>query len=594
MKKRRINRLLLLLFLGFSTSHCIQFDKKPPSIVTAPGVDFNAFVNQSFNTFLARDPETVITFGMADTLGAPKDQLTDISDAYLKETQRMQIQTLEQLETYDRENLSPDQRLIFDTYLWYLQDQIEGQKYTYNTYPVTPTVNGVNFSLQYFLTDYAPIQTEEDAQNYIQLLAGVPAKIQQLIDALELRSKKGVILPRFLFDWVIPGIQSIAQGFPGENIYYKAAASKLKGMPGLSEMKKEQLLDQVKNEISRSIQPAYGSLTDALRALSRKAGNTIGVGSLPDGKDYYEYTLSHHTTTSMSIDDIHDTGIQELETIHQRMESIFAFLGYPNHLTLSDYFNRVARDGGDLSGNDIQIEYENIIQNADSLSANFFTLKPRVGVIVRGDPMGGFYMPPSFDGSRPGIFYAQTEGTIPRFMMPDLAYHEAIPGHHYQIALAGELEIPLFQKTIELNGYTEGWALYAERLMWENGAYADDPFGELGYLQMQARRAARLVMDTGIHSKNWTFNQAVSYMIENTGMGENDVAGEVARSIVWPGQECSYYVGYMKILELRQRVQHALGDKFDIKAFHDLILGGGAVPLTVLEQEINDYLAATH
>ena len=595
MKNHRIIQLLLLILLTPGLSNCAKAKQAPTSnpTVAPPIVDFDTFVDQSYKALLARDPEIVLTLGMADYLGTPKDQLTNISDSYIHETQQLQVETLAQLNTFDRDSLTPMQQRTFDTYAWYLKDQVDGQKFMYDNYPVTPTVNGINFSLQYFLTDYAPLQSEKDAENYMQLLAEVPTKIQQLNDALKIRAEKGVILPRFLFNWVTPSIQSITLSTPSNNIYYKNFETKLSAIPGLTDTRRQELLNQAKNEIAQSVQLAYASLVDTLNGLSRTAGNTIGSWSLPNGENYYGYTLQHHTTTNMSAEEIYSLGIQELTSIRSRMDILFASLGYPSGLTLSEYYKRVASDGGYVSGSAIQAEYEKIINNAETSIANLFNKQPNIGVIVRGDPMGGFYMPPSMDGSRPGIFYAQTQGSIPRYGMADLAYHEAVPGHHLQLALPGEMNLPLFQKLIELNGYTEGWALYAERLMWENGAYSNDPYGELGYLQMQARRAARLVIDTGIHSKKWTFDKAVTFMIENTGMTEYDVQGEVGRSIVWPGQECSYYVGYLKILELRQRMQKALGDKFDIKAFHDLVLGGGPVPLAVLEQEVNDYLAVS-
>jgi uncharacterized protein (DUF885 family) len=592
MKNLRIVPFLLLVLLAPGLSDCARSTQEPSPIPTfaPPGMGFDTFVDQSSKALLARDPETILTLGLADYLGTPKDQLSDISDSYVRETQRLQTQTLAQLKTFDRNVLTPTQQRTLDIYSWYLQDQVNGQKFMYNAYPVTPMVNGINFSLQYFLTDYAPLQSETDAVNYIELLAEVPTKIEQLNDSLKIRAENGVILPRFLFSWVTPDIQSIALSNPSNNIFYKTFETKLEAIPGLTDARKQELLDEAKNEIVQSVQPAYASLVNALNGLSRTAGNTIGAWSLPDGANYYAYTLQHHTTTNMSVDEIYNLGIQELANIHSRMDTLFTSLGYPTGLTLSEYYQRVANDGGYVSGSAIQTEYERIIRNAEASTAPLFKAKPKIGVIVSEDPTGGFYMPPSMDGSRPGIFYAQTAGSIPRYAMADLAYHEAIPGHHTQIALAGELDIPLFQKLIELNGYTEGWALYAERLMWENGAYTNDPYGELGYLQMQARRAARLVIDTGIHSKKWSFDKAASFMLENTGMTKNDVQGEVGRSIVWPGQECSYYVGYLKIIELRQKMQTTLGANFDIKTFHDLVLGNGPVPLAVLEQEVNDYL----
>jgi len=213
-------------------------------------------------------------------------------------------------------------------------------------------------------------------------------------------------------------------------------------------------------------------------------------------------------------------------------------------------------------------------------------------VIVQPDQVGGFYIPPSMDGMRPGVFYAGTGGSTPNYVIPTLTYHETIPGHHTQLALVGELGMPLFQSVASFNGYVEGWALYAEKLMAENGVYDNDPYGYLGYLQFAARRAARLVIDTGIHTRGWDIDKATRFMVENTGMGERDSSYEAARMAVMPGQAVSYYIGLMKIVELREEAREALGDKFDLRTFHDLVLSLGPVPLSVLEVAVEDFIEA--
>jgi uncharacterized protein (DUF885 family) len=253
-------------------------------------------------------------------------------------------------------------------------------------------------------------------------------------------------------------------------------------------------------------------------------------------------------------------------------------------------YGRVAQGGGVIYGDDIVKRYEAIIADAEDRVAAVFDLRPKAAVIVIPGPTGGYYMSPALDGSRPGAFYAADMGAEYRFIMAPLAYHEAVPGHHYQIALAQELEVPSFRKGTDFTGYIEGWALYAERLAWELGFYEDDPYGNLGRLQFQALRAARLVADTGIHAKHWTYEQAIDFMVANTGRGRGGVEYEVARYSVAPAQATAYYIGYAKILELRQRAQEALGEEFDFKEFHNVLLGSGAVPLDVLEQIVDEYI----
>jgi uncharacterized protein (DUF885 family) len=213
-------------------------------------------------------------------------------------------------------------------------------------------------------------------------------------------------------------------------------------------------------------------------------------------------------------------------------------------------------------------------------------------VVVEAGPAGDYYNPPAIDGSRPGIFYAKVTGSKEKFAMPTLAYHETIPGHHFQIAIAQELSLPALRKDIGFTAYTEGWALYAERLVYELGFYRDDPYGNIGRLQAEAFRAARLVVDTGIHAKKWSYDQAVKFMVDNTGLPRRTVETEVARYVVWPGQATAYEIGMLKILELRQRAMDALGDNFDLKEFHRVVLGNGALPLEILEQVVDEWIAA--
>jgi uncharacterized protein (DUF885 family) len=243
-----------------------------------------------------------------------------------------------------------------------------------------------------------------------------------------------------------------------------------------------------------------------------------------------------------------------------------------------------------VTGNQIVTEYERLIETAEQELSVAFDLLPSADVVVIGGPTGGYYSPPAVDGSRPGAFYARAVGTEPRFGMPTLAYHEAIPGRHFQVAIALESDLPSFRKGATFTAYIEGWALYAERLAWEMGFYEADPYGNLGRLQGEAFRAARLVVDTGIHAKRWSYDQAVQFMLDNTGLSRGSMEFEVSRYATWPGQATAYMIGMLKILELRQRAMDQLGDEFEIKEFHNLVLGNGSLPLSILEQAVDEYI----
>jgi uncharacterized protein (DUF885 family) len=234
-----------------------------------------------------------------------------------------------------------------------------------------------------------------------------------------------------------------------------------------------------------------------------------------------------------------------------------------------------------------------LIQTASQNLGEAFDVLPQAAVEMGQIPSGAaFYTSATLDGSRPGVFYAPVGGQQPAYNMPTIAYHEAVPGHHFQISLQREMDLPLMRNVVGFNGYAEGWALYAERLASELGWYADDPYGDLGRLQYEAHRAARLVVDTGIHTKQWTFDQAVDFLVENTGLPEGYMQSEVARYIVWPGQAASYYIGYLKMLELREQAKAQLGEDFDLLEFHRVVLGAGSVPLEVLEGVVEAWLGS--
>ena len=274
------------------------------------------------------------------------------------------------------------------------------------------------------------------------------------------------------------------------------------------------------------------------------------------------------------------------------MREIFEALGYPDDESLAQLFERAAQDGGIIPGHKMVEKYEDIIDEISIKLPEVFDILPKAEVVVIGASVGGFYSPGSMDGSRPGAFYAQVDGRgEPYYLMASLTYHETIPGHHLQTALAQGLNLPSFRNIIEFNGYAEGWALYAERLAWEMGMYDDDPFGDLGRLQFEALRAARMVVDTGIHEKGWTFDQATDFFVDNVGWTRQDCEYEIARYTVWPGQSTSYLIGMLKILELRQYAMDQLGDQFDLKEFHNVVLSNGSMPLSMLEKIIENYVA---
>jgi uncharacterized protein (DUF885 family) len=302
--------------------------------------------------------------------------------------------------------------------------------------------------------------------------------------------------------------------------------------------------------------------------------------------------LRKETSTNLTPDQVHELGLAEVERIQAELRAVFDELGYPQDRPVGELIGRALDEGGALPTSHVVGAYEEIIAEMEQRVEEVLDLRPAAGVVVIGELSfgggGGYYTDGSADGTRPGAFHAGIAGqTVPKARMPTIAYHEAVPGHHTQIALAQELDLPTFRNFTVFNGHAEGWALYAERLAWELGMYEDDPYGNVGRLRLELLRAVRLVVDTGLHAKGWSRQQGVAYMMENVGGWTH----EVDRYVVWPGQAAGYKVGMVKILELRQRAMNQLGDSFDIKEFHNVVIGNGSLPLDVLERLVDEYIA---
>ena len=554
------------------------------------GLGFDAFVEASYRQMLSRDPETVLTLGLSKIYNVPPDQLTDISDEYIRQTQALESDIFSMLQHYDRSTLTAKQQLTYDIYAWYLNDRVNGHEFMYDDYPINPSVLSLHYALLQFFTDLRPMTSLQDAQDFITCLSQVDTKFEQLIDGLRRREETGVMLPKFLVGWILGELKGVATSSARLTPYFTAFESKVSTLTNISAVDKQSLLVAAEEAINIAVIPAYQALVRYFEHLQTVTTNDAGVWKLPNGEAYYTYVLNHYTSTDLTAVQIHELGLQALDRIHAEMRTIFDQLGYPQDDSIPESYARVAADSGSLSGDEIVQGYEEIISAVDQNIGSAFDLRPSIGVIVIGGPMGGYYTPPAIDGSRPGMFYAQDTGIVPKYSMPTLSYHEAIPGHHYQIAIAQQLDLPSFRRGADFTAYVEGWALYAERLVAELGLYENDVYGNLGRLQAEAFRAARLVVDTGIHTKHWTFDQAVDFMVENTGMTEYSMQREVSRYISLPGQATAYYIGYTKILEVRQRVMDELGNQFDLKEFHNLLLGSGAMPLNILEQVMNSYI----
>jgi uncharacterized protein (DUF885 family) len=342
--------------------------------------------------------------------------------------------------------------------------------------------------------------------------------------------------------------------------------------------------------ISEQVLPAYRRLYDKLGELQAIAPQAIGYGGQPNGLAYYDYALRHQNQTDLTAPEIHAIGLEQVARLQAQIHAAATQAGYSEALSISAIYAQVARDGGSRYGAAIVQTYEEILEGAKANVVDVFHRLPQATVVVVPDAIGGYYRPSN--GARPAEFAAPAGGTQPYYSMPTLTYHETIPGHHLQIALASELPLPLIRKIEVFLGFTEGWALYSERLAWELGWYDDDVYGNLGRLSDEMMRAVRLVVDTGIHAMGWSYNDAVNYFAENTGKTVGYARYQMQRYIVWPGQSTSYMIGFLRILELRDRLQQAQGENFVLADFHSLVLEDGSMPLEILERRVQEVIDA--
>jgi uncharacterized protein (DUF885 family) len=555
------------------------------------GLTLDDFYFQSFAALQERSPEDVVWDALESTFPLDGVQLNNLSDGYQRETFAMYLVVLEALRTYDRSTLTADQQLDYDVYAYYLQDAVDRLEWIYHDFRATFMGFSVQRATERFLTDIHPLATRQDAEDLIARLNLVDDKFEQLIVHLENQRAAGIIEPRLSLDVALNQVSSIANSTVDQNPYFTNFSSKVQLIPDLSATDRDDLIARARSAVEGAVDRGYERLRTEMQSLRVNASPGIGVGQFPRGSEYYAYALRRHTTTDLTPAEVHQMGHDELARIHAEMDLILDQLGYAPDLSRAQRFALAAQDGGIVPASEVKSTYEAIIADAESRLGEAFDIFPSADVVVLDDPFGGFYIGPSFDGARPGAFYAGTSVDEPYYRMPSLTYHESVPGHHTQIAIAMDQDVPAFRKLVRFTGFVEGWALYAERLAHERGWYEDDLFGELGRLQFEALRAARLVMDTGIHSFGWSFQRAYEFNMNNVFASEPSSQGAAARYSVWPGQATAYMIGMQQILHERQRAMDALGAQFDLKAFHRAVLSNGAVPLSLLDDVVDRYIA---
>ena len=572
-------------------------DDQAGDSTTATGPDLGADnpFDLAYFTLLGRDPERVINLGLTEAYGIDPQQLTDMSPAYQPATFAEIQNQIDTLHGLDQSTFNQEESISYAIFDWYLQDLSAEADYVYYQYPLNHLF-GEDTGLADFFIFSKPFETMDDMRNYIAWMNAVNGKSIQLVEWLQAREAMGIVPPRFMVEHVLAQIQVYSTPEPEEHPIYLDFEAKLDDLPGFNDSQKNRFRVDALAAVRQRVLVGYRKLENHFIHLLEIAEHDVGMGDHPGGAEAYDYWLRHHTTTDLTADEIHLLGLAEVERITAEMDVLFAEAGISGD-SIEAKMNQVAVQSGFINNQDaIVAEYVRLIEAAPDLFGDYFEFWPEtaVEVVVFNSPTapGAYYIHPPLDGSGPGWFYVNISTATSMFGMPTLAYHEAIPGHHHQIGLQQEIDgLPVFRTDVTLTGYAEGWALYAKYLAAEAGIYADDPLGNLGRLQGELFRAARMVVDTGIHSQDWSRQQAIDYMVDTTGMPRSFMTAEVERYFVWPGQATAYKIGMLKILELRQQAMDTLGDDFDMITFHNIILQNGSMPLSVLEQVVELWIS---
>lgn len=566
-----------------------------------------AYFEKTFFTFFVEQPEALTAAGLVEQYGYRRHNahLDDASIAHTRAVYDKARELQSDLRGYATEGRTHQERLSLRVLDWYFSDALAGERFAFHDYPVNQLF-GVQSETVNFMVNVHRLADGRDAKDYIRRLSEFGRKFDQVIEGLHHRAAQGVIPPRFVLDRVLAQIDGIVAPSPGENVLVTHFSEQIGRLPRLTDSRRKTFVEEARIQVSDTVYPAYARLRAAVAALREKATEDDGVWKLPDGDAYYAMLLRRETTTNLSAAEIHEIGLREVARIEAEMRSILLAQGHEGR-TPGEWLQWLVKEPRFLYPNtdegrrEALARYTEIAHLCFEESRSYFDTLPKAPMEVRRVPEfaeatapGAYYMSPAMDSSRPGVFYANLRdmAEVDKMGMKTLTYHEGIPGHHFQIAIANELEgLPLFRKTINFNAYVEGWALYAEWLAVEMGMYKGDPYSDLGRLSAEMFRAVRLVVDTGIHAKRWTREQAIRYMVEKTGMVESAVVSEVERYIVMPAQACSYKIGMLKMQELRRRAEAKLGSRFDLKAFHDVLLTNGQLPLEILEEEVDAWIA---
>ena len=564
------------------------------------------FLDDSVLEPILDSPQTLTSLGLhqLDFLTNHNENLDDYSVEKSESDHEKFLVYYEKLNNFDETKLPDSAKLNLEVAKF--AANIEKRGFENFRYYMGPFIQfyGTHLSFVNFMTDTHKLVSEKDAEDYIKRIAKIPDAIDQLMIFEKRRAEAGIYSPKFVYEKTLLQLTSLIETPTDQHPLFMSFKDASESMD-LETDKKESMFLSLKDNIEK-FKSSYARLKILVEENSQNAREFDGVWSLPNGDDYYKHRLQIFTTTDLTADEIHKLGLQMVEEIQSEIKRILSEEGYDINRPLADLFVELNNDprflfeDSDEGREAILDEYRRINEETYAMLPDYFNELPKAKVVVKRVPIfseksaaGGYYQGSSLDGSRPAAWYANLYdiNATQTFKMPALSFHEAVPGHHLQIALNQENQNQTLWNKFgyRTSAFSEGWALYAERLAVEAGLLRD-PYEQIGSLQSELFRAARLVVDTGLHSKKWTREEAIIYMMDNAGEVRSESESEIERYIVWPGQATSYMIGRIKIMELRERARAELGNRFNIKDFHSVVLMNGILPLTVLEALVDQYI----
>ncbi len=571
-------------------------------------VGVNNYINKVTFKLAIDSPELLTYLGAIDN--TPLDFHSGKLADYTKEEEERSIAELRAaragLDAYGPEGLEGQELLTWKIAAWFFDDLLRQAELRYSGYRVNQ-ISGVTVNLPQFLTDTHVIKNEKSVRRYLSRLAEFGRVLRETHERVIDDRANGVIPPDFVIEKALVGMNKFIEGGAEQNPLVTTLKPKLESLEDVDDQTAHQLVGQATELVSAEVIPGYRAMITLFESMLPEATHDAGIWRLPNGEAIYAANLRSNTTTQYSPEDIHATGLAEVDRIEGEMLDILDGEG----ITGASFAERVRSVMEDPAhqfpntdeGRAEMIAYlEDFDQKVMAIAADYFiTIPPQPLEIVRvpeysqDSSPGGYYNGPALDGSRPGRFYINQKDTAdnPRWTLPTLMIHEGSPGHHFQISTSQLIEgVPLLRRLSPFNAFSEGWALYSERIAkTDMGLYDDDPLGDLGRLQAEMFRAVRLVVDTGMHAKKWSREDAIEYMISKTGMTTEEVTREIERYVVWPGQATAYKTGQLALLDMRQDAEEALGERFDLREFHEAVLMNGAMPLDILKDNLAEWAA---